>query len=237
MGRLTRRARALGPRRRRGSHAGRGRAERVVARPRAGARSTRARTGSAGPGRTRPGSTRSLGPRRGRPGSGGTLVGTARRSTGTLSCGAARRAGTRRRRPALTALGPWAGRGLPWAGRRAAEVGRGDRRPRRPGHPRGAGSARCPLSPGVGSGQAGVSGVRPGPGRGRLGNRRQRAGRHLGRRGTCGPVRGGAFGRGRALRRAVGRLVRRGPGHGRGARSRPGRRSGRVVVTGLRSPR
>src|SRR5256885_10402203 len=65
---VARRGRRLRPGRRRRPHAGRGRAERVVARPRAWARSTRARAGSTRPGRTRTGSAGTLGPRRGRPG-------------------------------------------------------------------------------------------------------------------------------------------------------------------------
>jgi hypothetical protein len=191
-----RRARALGPRRRRGTHPGRGRAERVVTGPGAGTRGTGTRTRSAGPGRPGTGSTRSLRPGRGRAGTLTALILTASGSAGALAALAiARRARTRRR-------GPGAAR--PLAPARAAEVGRGGRGARRTGHPRGAG----PLL---------------GPRFGRLGDRRRRDRRQLrGRRVSRirwrrGAGRGGAIGRSRSLRRTVGRPVGHGPGGGGGS--------------------
>ena len=121
-------------------------------------------------------------------------------AAGALPGSTARRAGTRRRGP-----------GLPPA--RAAEVGRGGRSARRPGHPRGTGAV---LGPRFG---------RPGGRRRR--DRRQPPGGRVGcRRGTA---RGGTVGRGRALRGAVGRPVGRGPGGRRGT----GRGGGAVVAATL----
>ena len=114
---------------------------------------------------------------------------------------------------------------------RAAEVGRSGRGPRRPRHPRG---ARGPLGTGVGLGEIGF---RPGPGRRRRRDRREPAGRRIGgHRSRGGPVHGGAIGRGRAVRGAVGRPVGGGPGHRRNTRSRPGGRSGRAVIAGFGAP-
>src|SRR5690348_605486 len=220
-----RRARALGPRRRRGTHTGRGRAERVVTGPGAGTRGTGTRTRSAGPGRPGTGSTRSLRPGRGRPGTLIALILTASGSTGALAALAiARRARTRCR-------GPGAAR--PLAPARAAEVGRGGRGARRPGHPRGAGPLLRPRL-------------------GRPGDRRRRDRRQLpGRRVRCrrGAGRGGTIRRSRSLRRTVGRPVGHGHG-GRGGRGhgvagtlrcrhrasagpRPGAARGRAVARGL----
>src|SRR6266704_1631399 len=129
--------RALGPRRRRRTHAGRGRAERVVTGPgaRTGGAGTRAR--GTGPGRPLTGgSSRSLRPGPGRPGTLTALILTTRRATtGTLAGTSTRRAGTRRRGP---------GTALPLARAGAAEVGWGGRGARRTGHPRGAGPVLRP---------------------------------------------------------------------------------------------
>ena len=191
-----RRTRALGPRRRRGTHAGRGRAERVVTRPGAGTRGTGTPTRSAGPGRPGTGSTRSLRPGRGRPGTLTALILTASGGAGALAALAiARRSWTRRR-------GPGAAR--PLAPARAAEVGRSGRGARRPGHPRGAGSLLGPLF------------GRPGDRRRR--DRRQLPGRRVSRvRCRRGAGRGGTVGRSRSLRGTVGRPVGRGRGGRRGS--------------------
>ena len=73
--------RALGPCRRRRTHAGRGRAERVVTRPGAGTRGAGTRTRGTGPGRSLTGGTWSLRPGPGRPGTLTALVLTTRRTT------------------------------------------------------------------------------------------------------------------------------------------------------------
>src|SRR5712691_2027012 len=76
-------------------HAGCGRAERVVARPRAGRQGPRARARRGWPGRSRPWSARSLGPRHGRPGTLTALTVLARLvGTACRMAGAARRPGT-----------------------------------------------------------------------------------------------------------------------------------------------
>jgi hypothetical protein len=222
------RARALGPRRRRGTHPGRGRAERVVTGPGAGTRGTGTRTRGTGPGRAGTGSTRSLRPGRGRPGALTALILTASGGAGALAA-----VGIARRAWRVRARRRGAGAARPLAAARAAEVGRGGWGARRPGHSRGAGPL---LRPRLG---------RPGDRRGR--DRRQLPGRRVSRiRCRRGAGRRGTIRRSRPLRRTVGRPVGYGPGgrsgsgHGVGgtlrcrhrasARPRPGTVRGRAVA-------
>ncbi len=236
------RARSLRPGRRRRPHAGRRRAERVVAGPRAGTRSARTRTGTTRPGSTRAGTAGALRPRRGRTGTlttlttldplarllgaaalasvlGASVLAAPFLAAGTLTARGAGRTGAGTR----TGLTRPGGGCASWA----AEVGRSSRRPRRPGHPRGAGSSRGglrSLRPGVGR----SSRIRPG-GR-RLRDRRQLAAGVGSRGGSAG-----AFGRRGPLGRAVGRPDGRRTGDGRG--NCPASYRGHPVVTDRRGGR